>query len=240
MTATGITDSMTTNLSTKPILKYNPSDWFANKQAISLDAEKSRDTSFQIRQEGRYVNNETDNQTWWDTHDNENRLGERLDDIEEWRQILRYSIKDIDRELEAISVTKNMCENMLNDLKIPLDVALENFVTRDGRMGVDLQRDAPEAELKKETNIIDCIKRVLHQKCQDAFSQIQRLQEARTQLLNDLNDKNSAFAIDEENRMLTKDSSAISFKPNPLRVPKGYLIYLPLIYFFYFFLLLFF
>lgn len=69
--------------------------------------------------------------------------------------------------------------------------------------------------------MIDCIKRILHQRCQDACGQIHRLQEARTQLLNDLNDKNSAYAIDEENLQLNQYSSAISFKPNPLRVPKG-------------------
>jgi hypothetical protein len=40
--------------------------------------------------------------------------------------------------------------------------------------------------------------------------------------LNDLNDKNSAFSIDEENLALNRYSSAISFKPNPLRIPKEY------------------
>ena len=64
------------------------------------------------------------------------------------------------------------------------------------------------------------MKRKLHQKCQQLFTQIEQLQEARQQLLNDLNDKNSAFSIDEENLALNKFSSAISFKPNPLRVPK--------------------
>ncbi len=70
--------------------------------------------------------------------------------------------------------------------------------------------------------MIDSIKRKLHQKCQQQFEQIERLQEARQQLLNDLNDKNSAFSIDEENLALNKHSSAISFKPNPLRIPKGF------------------
>jgi tektin-4 len=149
MTSTGITDSMTTTVSKKPIVKFNPSDWFTNKHAISTDAEKTRNVSFQVRNEGRYLNNETENQTWWDTHDNNVRLGERLDEIEEWRQILRYQIKDIDRELEAIRVTKNICENQLNDMKVPLDVNIENLTTRDGRLGVDLVRDEPESELNK-------------------------------------------------------------------------------------------
>ena len=69
--------------------------------------------------------------------------------------------------------------------------------------------------------MIDAIKRQLHEKCQLSFEQINRLQEARQQLLNDLNDKNSNHAIDSENLALNQYSSAISFKPNPLRIPKG-------------------
>lgn len=72
--------------------------------------------------------------------------------------------------------------------------------------------------------MIDAIKRKLHQKCQQSFEQINRLQEARQQLINDLDDKNTAYGIDEENLALNKYSSAISFKPNPLRIPKGYVI----------------
>lgn len=221
MAATGISDAMTTSLPKKPTVKFNPADWHTNKHSISADAERSRNVSFQVRQESRYLNNETENQTWWDTHDNNVRLSDRLDEIEEWRQILRYEIGDIDRELEAIRVTKNQCENKLNDMKIPLDVNIENHVTREGRLGVDLVRDEPESELTRETKVIDAIKRNLHQKCQESFAQIERLQECRQQLLNDLNDKNSSHAIDEENLSLDKYSSAISFKPNPLRVPKG-------------------
>jgi len=38
---------------------------------------------------------------------------------------------------------------MLNDMKLPLDVNIENHVTREGRLGVALVRDDPEAELTK-------------------------------------------------------------------------------------------
>ena len=153
MTSTGISDAMTTGINKKPLVRFNPADWFTNKHAISSDAEKSRIVSFQVRQEGRFVTNETSNQTWWDTHDNNVRLADRLDQIEEWRQVLRYQIQDVDRELEAIRVTKNVCENALNDMKVPLDVNVDNHVTREGRLGVDLVRDAPDAELNKVSPI---------------------------------------------------------------------------------------
>lgn len=147
MTSTGMKDALTTNLPKKPTVKFNPADWHTNKHAISADSEKNRNVSFQVRQEGRHLKNETDNQTWWDEHDNNVRLADRLDEIEEWRQILRYQIQDIDKEIEAIRFTKDKCENMLNDMRVPLDVNIENHVTREGRLGVDLVRDEPEAEL---------------------------------------------------------------------------------------------
>lgn len=151
MTSTGLKDAMRTELPKKPSVKFNTTDWHTNKHAISTDAEKTRNVSFQVRQEGRFLKNETDNQTWWDEHDNNKRLADRLDDIEEWRQILRYAIRDIDKEIDAIHVTKSMCENKLNDMKVPLDVNIENHVTREGRLGIDLVRDEPEAEL---TNVL--------------------------------------------------------------------------------------
>jgi tektin-2 len=153
MSTTGYSDSMTTQLPKKPSVKFNPADWHTNKHAISTDAEKTRNVSFQVRQEGRYLKNETDNQTWWDTHDNNTRLADRLDEIEEWRQILRYQIEDIDRELEAVRVTKRTCENALHDMRIPLDVNIENHVTREGRLNIDLVRDEPESELTKVRNL---------------------------------------------------------------------------------------
>lgn len=154
---------MTTQLPKKPSVKFQPADWHTNKHAISADAEKTRGVAFQVRQEGRYLKNETDNQTWWDTHDNNGRLRDRLDEIEEWRQILRYQIQDIDKELEAARVTKHLCENALNDMRIPLDVNIENHVTREGRLGIDLVRDEPESELTKVKNqILVCFIRLIN------------------------------------------------------------------------------
>jgi hypothetical protein len=155
---------MTTNINKKPMVRFNPADWHTNKHAISSDAEKSRNVSFQVRNEGRYLNNETDNQTWWDTHDNNARLTDRLAEIEEWRQVLRYQIQDIDRELEAIRVTKNLCENALHDIKTPLDVNIDNHVTREGRLGVDLVRDEPDSELNNVRFLFLTFKELFNQK----------------------------------------------------------------------------
>ena len=41
-------------------------------------------------------------------------------------------------------------------------------------------------------------------------------------MLADLQDKNIALGIDVDQYNLTEESSGISYKPDPLRVPKGW------------------
>jgi hypothetical protein len=56
------------------------------------------------------------------------------------------------------------------------------------------------------------------------FEQMCRLQEARQQVLADLQDKNVAMEIDIDQYNLTENSPSISFKPDPCRIPKGLVI----------------
>lgn len=69
--------------------------------------------------------------------------------------------------------------------------------------------------------MIEAIKKQLQAQISDSFEQLCRLQEARQQVLADLQDKNIALDIDVEQYNLTEDSPEISYKPDPTRVPKG-------------------
>jgi len=69
--------------------------------------------------------------------------------------------------------------------------------------------------------VIEAIKKQLQAQISDSFEQLCRLQEARQQVLADLQDKNIALDIDIEQYNLTEDSPDISYKPDPTRVPKG-------------------
>ncbi|CAF3922035.1 unnamed protein product, partial [Didymodactylos carnosus] len=53
------------------------------------------------------------------------------------------------REIQAISSAKEQCERYLEHMKSPLDITLENYVTRDGRKHIDNVDDECERELKK-------------------------------------------------------------------------------------------
>ena len=61
----------------------------------------------------------------------------------------------------------------------------------------------------------------LQQKCAQSFEQLCRLEEARKQILRDLEHKHVALDIDNEQAELTQDSAEICFQPNPTRISKG-------------------
>jgi len=95
------------------------------------------------------------------------------------------------------------------------------MVTREGRQDIDVVEDEVEDQLHKEQEVIDGIKRQLQQKIDESFEQLCVLQEARQQILADLQDKNIALGIDVDQYNLTEESPNISYKPDPCRVPKG-------------------
>lgn len=53
-----------------------------------------------------------------------------------------------------------------------------------------------------------------------AWEKINKLEELEINVAEDLDKKNNTINIDSELLEMTKDSSNISFKPDPLRVPK--------------------
>ena len=69
--------------------------------------------------------------------------------------------------------------------------------------------------------MIEQMKKNLQKMIEGSLEYMCRLQEVRQLIMADLQDKNAAIDIDVEQYNLTEDSSMISFKPDPTRIPKG-------------------
>ncbi|XP_033737318.1 tektin-2-like [Pecten maximus] len=205
----------------RPIARHQVPDWFNNSHTISTNAERQRDASHQVRQESRFLRNETDNQTKWDQQANNTRLADRIDDIRKWKEILEKTLAELDKEIADLSDAKEMTEHALEAKNLPSDVAIECLTLREGRQSIDVVQDEVENQLHKEVEVIDGIKKALQQKVNEGFEQLCLLQEARQQIQADLQDKNLALGIDVDQYNLTDRSPNISFKPDSLRVPKG-------------------
>lgn len=205
----------------KPATRFATSDWFTSNYTISTNAERQRTASHDIRQEGRFLRNETDNKTKWDQLDNNTRLADRVDHIRIWKDTLEKTLADCDKEIADLSESKDQLELSLEAKNLPTEVNIENMVTREGRQSIDVVEDEVEDQLHKEQEVIDGIKKQLQTKIDESFEQLCVLQEARQQILADLQDKNIALDIDVEQYNLTEESPNISYKPDSLRVPKG-------------------
>ena len=133
----------------KPATKFATSDWFTSNYTISTNAERQRSASHDVRQEGRFMRNETDNKTKWDQLDNNTRLSDRVDNIRKWKDILEKTLADTDKEIADLSTTKDLLECALEAKNLPTEVNIENLVTREGRQSIDVVEDEVEDQLHK-------------------------------------------------------------------------------------------
>ncbi|KAM6958863.1 tektin-2 [Aplochiton taeniatus] len=206
-------------LSAKPSLRISVLDWDANNKKLSDTAEYERHVSHEIRQDGRILCNEANSRTKWDETDNTRRLRNRVWDISCWTGTLESCSQEMDKEMEALTVSKEETERALAATAVPLEVTVENLTLREGRRGTELVSDPVEGQLKKEVEVIDGMQRVLQQHIDRAFEQLCILQEARQRLTHDLQNKMEALDIDTTCLSLSETSPDISLKPNPYRIP---------------------
>lgn len=68
------------------------------------------------------------------------------------------------------------------------------------------------------------LKKMLTEICNTAWEQINKLEELRINIAEDLNNKDNTIKIDSNLLEMTKDSKDISLKPDPLRIPKEYVL----------------
>lgn len=145
--------------------RFAMSDWHTSNTVIRTNAERQREASHQIRQEGRWLRNETDNHTRWTQHDSNTKLEKRIDDINDWRKSLERCLAETDHEIALLQVEKERTERALEAKKVPLDIALECLMLRENRLNIDLVRDEVESQLHKvkhNFNVIIAVQNYQH------------------------------------------------------------------------------
>ena len=61
------------------------------------------------------MRNETDNKTHWDTTNNNTRLDDRVIAIDNWKTTLERTLKDLDLEIDALTMAKKVMLNREDD-----------------------------------------------------------------------------------------------------------------------------
>ncbi|KAM8841576.1 tektin-2 [Spinachia spinachia] len=207
--------------SAKPGLHHSVSEWTSNNQQLSATAQHEQLVSMVIRQEGRSLRNDTNCKTAWDESDTCRRLRDRVWDVVQRKAELETCAQKVDKEMEALTLSKEQTEQALAATSVPLEVSRECLTLRDGRRGYELAIDPVDQQLKKEVELIERMQKVLQQHIDRAFEHLCVLQEARHQLTADLQNKMDALDIDMSCLSLTVQSPQISLKTNPTRIPPG-------------------
>ncbi|BFZ16999.1 hypothetical protein BsWGS_20038 [Bradybaena similaris] len=205
----------------RQVKRFQPSDWFTDAYTQATSADKQREAAIEVCQEGRFLRNETDCQTKWDQYSTEVRLADRISNLRRWRDLQERNLRRLDQEIADLSEAKETAEVFLVNLNLRTDVAVECLTLREARRKIEVVVDEPENELYKETELLDTSRKNVQQKISDSFEQLCLLQEARQHVQSDLEEKTIAMDIDIDQYNLSDRSSGITFKPDPLRIPKG-------------------
>lgn len=124
------------------------------------------------------------------------------------------------KEINLLRIEKNLTENDLDAMNIPLSVVTECLVVRDGRVPGELTTDEAETELRKELLIIEQNAKVLRDQCGRSWEYLNRLNEIKSELNVELLHKNEARTCDSLQIILDENITNVSSKTDPMRNPK--------------------
>ncbi|XP_037869777.2 tektin-2-like [Bombyx mori] len=194
-------------------------DWTRNIQKLQNEARHRRFESYELRQRANQLRNETCITTRWDTYVNDELLRDRIFEVQSWREKQRFTRDCVRDEIRALKEEKHATELHLESLQVPLMIVSQCLSNRDQRVPPELTRDQLEEELKKELHIIENSKRVLKDVCNMGWEKIKDLTNVLCRLEREIRNKDETLDLEYHVKDLTRDSSDISFKLDPTRIP---------------------
>ncbi|RVE47374.1 hypothetical protein evm_007973 [Chilo suppressalis] len=203
----------------KPHPRMSVLDWTRNIQRLQNEARLRRFESYELRQRGNQLRNESGVTTRWDNYVNNELLRDRIFEVESWREKQRYTRECVRDEIRALKEEKNATELHLESLQVPLMVSLQCLSNRDQRVPPELTRDQLGEELNKELHIIENSKRVLTDACHMGWEKLKELTNVLCRLEREVQNKDEALMLEYHVKELTRDSANISYKLDPTRVP---------------------
>ncbi|CAH2090746.1 unnamed protein product [Euphydryas editha] len=194
-------------------------DWTRNIQRLQNEARLRRFESYEFRQRANQLRNETSITTRWDNYVNNELMRDRIFEVEEWREKQRFTREQVRDEIRVLKEEKNATELHLESLQLPFMVVSQCLSNRDQRVPPELTRDQLGEELRKEVHIIENSKRVLTDVCHMGWEKIKELTNVFSRLEREIQNKDDTLVLERHVKDLDRNSSDISYKLNPTRIP---------------------
>ncbi|VVC99024.1 unnamed protein product [Leptidea sinapis] len=171
----------------KPHPRPSVLDWTRNIQKLQNEARIRRFESYETRQRGNQLRNETAVTTRWDTYVNNELLRDRIFEVEAWREKQRFVREQVRDESRALREEKHKTELHLESLQ--------------------------------ELHIIENSKRVLTDVCNMGWEKLKELTNVFCRLEREIQNKDDTLAIESYVKDLSRESSDITYKLDPTRIP---------------------
>ncbi|XP_050351742.1 tektin-B1-like [Nymphalis io] len=194
-------------------------DWTRNIQRLQNEARLRRFESYELRQRANQLRNETSVTTRWDNYVNNELMRDRIFEVDSWREKQRFTREQVRDEIRALKEEKNATELHLESLQLPFMVVSQCISNRDQRVPPELTRDQLGEELRKEVHTIENSKRVLTDVCHMGWEKIKDLTNVLCRLEREIQNKDDALVLEYHVKDLNRDSSDISYKLDPTRIP---------------------
>ena len=134
-------------------VKFAPNDWKFSNQVMTMNAEKQRSVSNEVRQASHALRNETDARTKWEQQNTDKALKLRMSDVTAWKDRVELTLSRTDAEINALGELKERAQLAYEQDLTPLNMVAQCQELRERRVSIDLVRDFVEAELNKEREV---------------------------------------------------------------------------------------
>lgn len=204
----------------KPMAHISLIDWYNRMDRLRNKTYARLDDALGTRNANRALLNEARIETGWANVESNDALLKRIREMEHWRKVLVSTFERVDNEIQSLKRVQAETERTLDDLGPPICLANDVLAMRDGRLGSELTYDEPDQEIKTELVIMMNNQRLLAERCQKAWEKMNRLEDLKSKMLLEIENKVNTIDLDMQQLELDTSSTKISYKMNATRSPK--------------------
>ena len=201
--------------------QYTHTEWTNSNLDHFHNADHSRHEAQRIRAEASLLIGERGTKTVQVQKEVNNRLGDRVRDIREWKEELKTELTKNEEETEHLEEAKRHLDYAIAQSSRPLQVNIECINQRENRVGIDQVKDMVDKNLKGENDNIRKYQQLMKILSEKVERQIENSKDAQNALAKDLAMKDEAFGIDVTCYNTHNNSSELSLHSGIERVEQA-------------------
>ncbi|KAK4471966.1 hypothetical protein MN116_005344 [Schistosoma mekongi] len=211
--------------------RHSETMWNLVNKAAMQNASRERAEAEELRlqswQKIQQVNRQTKNRQTEVT----NKLRERVEEINHWKNELKTEIHLNEEEQERLKTNIQLLNCNKEYIKKPLEIAEECLANREQRQGIDEVKDIVERALSKEVQIVNKGIDLINKLIDKADIQLKLLRSTQHDLQKDASDKEHAYKIDDHLFSLCNSSTnialydGIEYNDNTQSIPTSWMKY---------------